>query len=155
VSAALPAERPGKRAPARLEETLHGRLTEVWDESETREALRWSLAREKAENEELLELAEWMEVEGEEALLCFQFRSTHRLWIRSTNGVERLHHEIKRRSLVVRIFPNPESCRRLAAALLKEHHENWITGRRYIDMSRRRDEHLGPPEEGEIAPPAA
>ena len=103
----------------------------------------------------LPELAEWLEVEGEETLSCFRFPSTHRLRIRTTNGMERLNQEIKRRSRVVRIFPNPESCRRLAAARLKEHHEDWITGRRYIDMSRRRDENFGPPEEDEAVSPAA
>ena len=93
--------------------------------------------------------------EGEETLSCFHFPSTHRLRIRTTNGMERLNQEIKRRSRVVRIFPNPESCRRLAAARLKEHHGDWITGRRYIDMGRRRDENLGPPEEDEAVSPAA
>nr|MDP2497412.1 IS256 family transposase [Candidatus Palauibacterales bacterium] len=116
-----------ERAPARLEDELHERLRAVWDEPETheeaREALR-SLARQIAEKEELPELAEWLEVEGEETLSCFRFPSTHRLRIRTTNGMERLNQEIKRRSRVVRIFPNPESCRRLAAARLKEHHED-------------------------------
>jgi len=51
--------------------------------------------------------------------------------------VERVNQELKRRSRVVRIFPNRESCRRLAAALLKEWHEDWITGRRYLRMEAR------------------
>jgi len=45
-----------------------------------------------------------------------------------------VNQELKRRSRVVRIFPNRESCRRLATALLKEWHEDWITGRRYLRM---------------------
>ena len=48
-----------------------------------------------------------------------------------------MNQELKRRSRVVRIFPNRESCRRLAAALVKEWHEDWITGRRYLRMEPR------------------
>lgn len=62
-----------------------------------------------------------MEVEGEgrETLSCFRFPSTHRLRIRTTNGMEQLNQEIKGRRRVVRSFPNPESCRRLAAVRLE------------------------------------
>jgi transposase-like protein len=43
------------------------------------------------------------------------------------NMIERINQELKRRSRVVRIFPNPASCRRLFTALLKEWHEDWIS----------------------------
>ncbi len=49
-------------------------------------------------------------------------------------GLERLNQEIKRRSRVVRIFPNERSCLRLVTALAVEQSEEWITGRRYLDM---------------------
>ena len=42
--------------------------------------------------------------------------------------------EIKRRTLVVRIFPNPASCLRLVRALAVEMHENWIEAIRYLNM---------------------
>jgi putative transposase len=45
-----------------------------------------------------------------------------------------VNQELKRRSRVVRIFPNPASALRLATALLKEWHEDWVTGRRYLCM---------------------
>ena len=45
-----------------------------------------------------------------------------------------MNQELKRRSRVVRIFPNRASCLRLASALLKEWHEDWVTGRRYLRM---------------------
>ncbi len=54
--------------------------------------------------------------------------------IRTTNGLERLNQEIKRRTRVVRIFPNGESCLRLVSALAVEHSEEWVTGRRYLDI---------------------
>ncbi len=51
-----------------------------------------------------------------------------------TNGLERLNQEIQRRTRVVRIFPNRESWLRLVTALCVEQSEEWITGRRYLDM---------------------
>lgn len=43
--------------------------------------------------------------------------------------------EIKRRSRVVRLFPNRQACLRLVSALAVEQSEEWVTGRRYLDMS--------------------
>ena len=54
--------------------------------------------------------------------------------MKSTNMLERLNEEIRRRTRVVRIFPNSESCLRLVRALAIETHENWIEGTRYLNM---------------------
>jgi putative transposase len=70
----------------------------------------------------------------EECLACLAFPESHRRRIRTTNGLERLNQEIKRRSRVVRIFPNREACLRLVSALAIEQSEEWVTGRRYLDM---------------------
>jgi len=48
--------------------------------------------------------------------------------------LERLNEEIKRRTHVVRIFPNADSCLRLVRALAVESHENWIEATRYLSM---------------------
>ena len=48
--------------------------------------------------------------------------------------LERLNEEIKRRTRVVRIFPNADSCLRLVRALAIESHENWIEATRYLNM---------------------
>jgi putative transposase len=71
----------------------------------------------------------------EECLSCLSFPGSHRRRIRTTNGLERLNQEIKRRTRVVRIFPNREACLRLVTALAIEQSEEWLTGRRYLDMS--------------------
>ena len=42
--------------------------------------------------------------------------------------------ELKRRTLVVRIFPNVQSCLRLIRTLAMEIHENWIEATRYLNM---------------------
>ena len=74
----------------------------------------------------------------EECLTCLVFPESHRRRIRTTNGLERLNQEIKRRTRVVRIFPNRESCLRLVTALAVEMSEEWVTGRRYLDMEELR-----------------
>jgi len=58
----------------------------------------------------------------------------YRKRLRTTNGVERLNEEIRRRERVIRIFPNQQSALRLLGALLMEQHEAWSTGKRYFDM---------------------
>jgi putative transposase len=71
----------------------------------------------------------------EDCLACLAFSLAHRARIRTTNGLERLHEEIKRRTRVVRIFPNSEACIRLVTALCIEQSEEWVSGRRYLEMS--------------------
>ncbi len=68
-------------------------------------------------------------------LTCFHFPQQHRKHIRTTNLLERLNREIKRRADVVQIFPNEEACTRLIGALCMEWSEEWIAGRRYLDMT--------------------
>ena len=69
------------------------------------------------------------------ALACFHFPQQHQKRIRTTNLLERLNREIKRRVDVVQIFPNQAACERLIGALCMEWSEEWITGRRYLDMT--------------------
>lgn len=66
------------------------------------------------------------------AVLALPLRYRKRL--RTTNGVERLNEEIRRRERVIRIFPNEASVIRLMGALLMEQDEKWQTGRKYFDM---------------------
>ena len=90
-------------------------------------ARRW---REKGSEK----VGEHLEEHVEECLTCLAFPESHRRRIRTTNGPERLNQEIKRRTRVVRIFPNREACLRLVSALAVEQSEEWVTGRRYLDM---------------------
>jgi transposase-like protein len=93
-------------------------------------------------------VAEHLEEHIEECLSCLAFPESHRRRIRTTNGLERLNQEIKRRTRVVRIFPNREACLRLVTALAVEHSEEWLTGRRYLDM-RELEEHRHQKREAE------
>lgn len=54
--------------------------------------------------------------------------------MRTTNGLERFNQELKRRTRVVRIFPNRAALLRLVTALAMEQSEEWVSGRRYLDM---------------------
>ena len=65
-------------------------------------------------------------------LAHFAFPETHRSKIRSTNPLERLNKEIKRRSVVVGIFPNRASVLRLVGMILAEQDDEWQDGRRYF-----------------------
>jgi putative transposase len=67
------------------------------------------------------------------------FCRQHHKHLKSTNMLERLNEEIKRRTHVVRIFPNPESCLRLVRALAVEIHENWLEQHRYLNMDDLRE----------------
>ena len=80
-------------------------------------------------------VAEHVEEHIEECLTCLTFLEGHRKRIRTTNGLERFNQELKRRTRVVRIFPNRGSCLQLVSALAIEQSEEWLTGRRYLDMS--------------------
>ncbi|MPM25381.1 IS256 family transposase ISPeth3 [bioreactor metagenome] len=63
----------------------------------------------------------------------------YRKRLRTTNGLERLNQEVRRRERVIRIFPNQASVIRLLGALLMEHDERWSTGRKYLDMEQLED----------------
>ena len=77
-------------------------------------------------------LSEWMAGNLPEGLMVFSFPGGFRRSLRTTNGVERLHREVRRRARVVSIFPNKASCLRLVSAVLSEISEEWLTRRTYI-----------------------
>ena len=86
-------------------------------------------------------LCDWVEANIEETLTFYRLPRAHYKHLKSTNLLERLNQEIKRRTLLVRIFPNEASCLRLVRALAVEIHEEWIDENRYLDMELLR-EHL-------------
>ena len=101
-------------------------------------------------------LAAWLEETLEDCLAFFAFPEAHRRRLRTTNVLERFNEELKRRTRVVRIFPNPDACLRLVSALCLEQSDEWVAGRVYLDM--RKLEGRGAPEAQQapaIAPPPA
>jgi putative transposase len=77
-------------------------------------------------------LAEWMEENVVEGLMVLAFPEAHRRLLRTTNGLERLNQEVKRRTRVARVFPNEASCLRLVTAVVMEISDEWETGKRYL-----------------------
>lgn len=76
-------------------------------------------------------LSAWMEENLAEGFTVFDFPLEHRRSIRTTNSLERINKEIRRRTRVVGIFPNQASCLRLVSALLMETSEEWQIGKHY------------------------
>ena len=74
-------------------------------------------------------LARWAEQNLAEGFTVVGLPAPHRERMRTTNGLERLNKEIKRRTRVACLFPNPESCLRLVSALLCEQDEDWASGK--------------------------
>lgn len=77
-------------------------------------------------------LSAWLEENIPEGLTVFDYPRPHWRRLRTSNNLERVSQEIKRRTRVVRIFPNEEACLRLVSAILMEISEEWETGRVYL-----------------------
>ena len=84
-------------------------------------------------------LVSWVEENVEETLTYYRLPLAHHKHMKSTNMLERLNQELKRRTLVVRIFPNPASCLRLTRALAIETHEGWLEATRYLNMEHLKE----------------
>jgi len=81
-------------------------------------------------------LADWMEKNIPEGLTVFAFPTQHQRKLRTSNPIERLNREIRRRTAVVGIFPNEAACLRLISAVLMEYDEEWQTGRTYLTFEK-------------------
>ena len=98
----------------------------------------------------------WVEKNIEETLTFYRLPLSHHKHMKSSNMLERLNQEIKRRTLVVRIFPSQPSCLRLVRALAVETHEEWLQSTRYLNMEDLTRAQEGEPEGiGRLIPPAA
>lgn len=82
-------------------------------------------------------LASWIAENVHEGLAVLQLPAAHRRRLRTSNAVERLNREIKRRSCVATLFPNEAALLRLVTALAIEVSEDWETGRKYLSMDQR------------------
>jgi transposase-like protein len=80
-------------------------------------------------------LATWAEENVPEGFAVFGLPEAHRIRMRTTNGLERINRELKRRTRVATLFPNMDSCLRLVSALLAEQDEEWLTGKIYLNMA--------------------
>ena len=82
----------------------------------------------------------WVEASIEETWTFYRLPVAHHKHLKSTNLLERFNQEIKRRTLVVRIFPDEGSCLRLVRAVAAEQHEEWMEGSRYLNADLLREQ---------------
>jgi len=82
-------------------------------------------------------LAAWLEENVPESLTVFRLPASHRQRLRTTNMLERLNRELKRRTRVATLFPNEDSLLRLVTAILVEVSEEWETGKRYVTFETK------------------
>jgi putative transposase len=82
-------------------------------------------------------LAQWMEENVPESFAVFHLPATHRARLRTTNMLERVNRELKRRTRVATLFPNENSLLRLVTAVLMELSEEWETGKRYLTFETK------------------
>lgn len=120
--------------PKALQGELHRRLRLVFDAPDLKTARRL-LDDVLADYQERAPRAmERLESGFEDAMAVMMLPEPYRRRLRTTNGLERLNEEIRRRERVIRIFPNEESALRLLGAVLLEQHEAWTSERRYLNM---------------------
>ena len=113
---------------------VHDQLRDVFAAPDLEEAQRRAEQMIEHWSHRLPEFSEWLEETIEQTLTVFHLPKNHRVRLRTTNNLEKLHQEVKRRTRVVRIFPNRRSCLRLVSALAMEQSDEWLTGPRYLTM---------------------
>lgn len=119
-----------------MKKDVAARIRGIFNAYDDQEALRLLSLFIDEYSESAPKLAEWAEVAIPEGLVVFQMPTEHRRRIRTSNVLERLNREIYRRTKVVSIFPNTDSCLRLVSAVTMEISDDWETGRSYLKMTQ-------------------
>jgi transposase-like protein len=130
----------GAKVPRRVRQEVHRQLRDLFDAPDQVQAQERANRMVSAYQDRFPELANWLDETIDEPLNVFSLPSEHRKRLRTTNGLERYHQEVRRRTRVVRIFPNRASCLRLTTALAMEQSEDWMTSHRYLIMQVLEDE---------------
>src|SRR6476660_6009402 len=118
--------RPGNNAKSTIADDCLVELRWLYDRRNAEEARRDLAAWLLRWQEKYPKLCAWVEENIEETFTFYRLPREHHKHLKSTNMLERLNQELKRRTHVIRIFPNPESCLRLIRALAVEIHEGWL-----------------------------
>jgi transposase-like protein len=122
------------KTPKALQKEIHTKVRAVLEAPDAKTArmlLNQVLEEYRAKAPKAMDV---LESGFEDAIAVLEFPERYRKRLRTTNGLERLNEEIRRRERVIRIFPNRESAIRLIGALLMEQDEKWTSGKKYLDM---------------------
>jgi transposase-like protein len=114
--------------------TVSRDIRDIFNASDRHEADRLLSIKAEKWRDAAPRLAEWMEENIPEGLTVFELPAPYRRRLRTSNMLERLNRELRRRTRVAGIFPNEASLLRLASALLVEQSEEWETGRKYLTL---------------------
>jgi putative transposase len=120
--------------PRKADDDCLQELRWIYDRRDAQEARRDLTAWLLKWGKRYAKLCAWVEENIEETFSFYRLPRQHHKNLKSTNMLERLMEELKRRTLVVRIFPNAAACLRLVRALAVEIHENWIEAMQYLNM---------------------
>ena len=128
-----------KKVSPKERRALADALKEVFGSKDAKEAVK--RANELAEElrSRKPKIADWIEGGIGDCLRVFSFPKGHRTRLRTTNMVERLNKEIKRRTSVIEIFPSEQSADRIIGALLVDQDEKWQVGRIYLNMDELKE----------------
>ena len=126
--------------PRKADDDCLQELRWIYDRRELAEARAELAAWLKKGGPRYERLTSWVEENIEETFTYYRLPRQHHKHMRSTNMLERLNEEIKRRTRVVRILPNGESCLRLVRALAVETHENWLEANRHLNMDELKEQ---------------
>lgn len=110
---------------------LRAAIFSARDEAEAKRLLAETVAKYSKTQQKL---SVWMETNVAEGLTVFRLEKRLCQRLRTTNAIERLNGEIRRRFKVIASFPNSDSCLRLATAVAMEVSEDWENGRRYVTI---------------------
>ena len=126
--------------PRKADDDCLQELRWIYDRRDAQEARQDLTAWLQKWGKRYAKLCAWVEENIDQTLSFYRLPRQHHKNLKSTNMLERLMEEIKRRTLVVRIFPNTAACLRLVRALAVETHENWIEAMQYLNMDPLREQ---------------
>ncbi len=129
------AQNAGHHSPTKaMQEEIHDSVKEIYgaqDRSEAEARLKKIVEKLKSKAPKF---CDWLEENFIEGLTFYNFPKKHWKKIRTVNALERMNREQKRRTRVAGLFPSVESCERLVVSVAIRLHEDWSTGKKYMDM---------------------
>lgn len=122
------------KAPKKRQPELKQSLNRIYNAKDEKEARRLLAETVEAFATDAPKAVAVLEEGFDDIIAVMGLPEKYRQKLRTSNGLERLNEEIRRRDRVIRIYPNEASVIRLIGALLIEQDERWVTGKKYLDM---------------------
>jgi transposase-like protein len=122
------------KVPKQAQRMVLAAVREIFEQSDKKSAQGALRRTAQMLKEKFPRVSELLLSAEEDVLTYLDFPEEHRCQIRSTNPLERLNKELRRRGRVVEIFPNEAALLRLTGAILAEQHDEWLVARRYMSQ---------------------